>query len=259
MARGWAGIAAEYDRSFARLCAGAIEPLLDALGAPEGPARLLDAGTGTGIAAAAAFERGWTVTAADAEVDMTAFTAVRVPDADVITASIADLPVGDGTFEAIAANFSINHADHPDRVATELHRVAAPGASIAATIWPWQRTEMNALWSAIMDATGTRPEHVEIPAGEPFERSEAGLSLLLERGGFRDPTARRVDWTFVIAPDDLWAGVTAGLATLGQAYTSTDGVGRERIRAEYERRTADLAIDGLLRFTVEAILAVATA
>jgi len=259
MAYGWTGIAAAYDRSFARLCAGAVEPLLDALGAPEGAARLLDAGSGTGIVARAAFARGWSVTAVDAEEDMTAFVADRVPDADLLTASIAELPIGDGTFEAIGANFSINHADHADRVAKELHRVAAPGAPIAATVWPWQPTEMNVLWGAIMDATGTRPERIEIPAGEPFERSEAGLCALLELGGFHDARAERLDWTFAIGPQDLWAGIAAGIATIGQAYTSTDEPGRDRIQAEYERRTSELAAGGLLRFRVQAILAVATA
>jgi len=259
MADGWRGIAAEYDRSFARLCAGAIEPVLDALGAPVGAARLLDAGCGSGTVSAAAFRRGWRVTAVDLEPDMTAFTADRLPEAETITASIADIPVEDGGFEAIAANFSINHADHADRVAAELHRVAAPAARIAATVWPWQPTAMNRLWGEVMDATGTRPARVRIPEGDPFERSEAGLVGLLGRAGFHDAEARRLRWTLEIAPAELWVGIAAGLAVIGQAYRETDEAGRARIRGEYERRTGELAEDGLLRFPVEAILAVATA
>ncbi len=259
MVESWAGVAAEYDRSFARLCSGAVRPLLDALGAPEGPARLLDAGTGSGIVAEAAFERGWRVTAVDEQPDMTAFTAARLPDADVLTASIDAIPIEDGCFDAIAANFAINHADHADLVAAELHRVAVPGASIAATIWPWQPTEMNQLWGAIMDATGTRPGQVRVPAGEPFARTEDGLCGLLEGGGFREASARRLDWSFEIAPDDLWVGVAAGIAVIGQAYVGADEGGREAIRAEYEAGTARLAVDGMLRFPVQAILAVATA
>ncbi len=259
MVDSWSGIAAEYDRSFARLCAGTIEPVIDALGAPVGSARLLDAGCGSGTVSEAAFERGWRVTAVDLEADMTAYTAQRLPDIDVITASLGDIPIEDGGFGAIAANFSINHADHADLVVAELHRVAAPGAPIAATVWPWQPTEMNRLWGAIMDATGTRPAKVRIPEGEPFERSEAGLSALLELGGFRDASARRLDWTFEIDADALWDGIAAGLAVLGQAYTGSDQAGRVRIEAEYRSRTAELATEGVLRFPAQAILAVATA
>lgn len=259
MSDGWSGIAAEYDRSFARLCAGAVEPLLDELGPPGEWDQLLDAGTGTGIVAAAAIRRGWFVTGVDIEEDMTELAAERVPAAEFLTASIASIPSEPGAFDAIAANFSINHADHAEGVVRELHRVAARDAPIAVTVWPWQPSAMNALWGAIMEATGTRPERFALPEGELFERSEDGLVGLLRGGGFHDASARRIDWEFAISADDLWVGIAAGIATIGQAYLRSDDAGRTRIRTEYERRSAELAPDGMLRFPVSAILAVARA
>jgi len=259
MTKGWHGVAAAYDRSFARLCAGALPELLDALGSPIGPGRLLDAGCGTGIVARAAFARGWAITAVDIEPDMTAFTEQQLPEARVIPTSLAELPIEDAYFGAIAASFSINHADHPDLVTAELHRVAEPGAPIAATVWPWEPSAMNELWRAIMDETGTRPAEVRMPAGERFERTEDGLAGLLARGGFRPAAARRIRWTFEIEPDRLWAGVTAGLAVIGQAYAEADDAGRARIETAYRRRTGELAPDGPLRFPVTAILATANA
>lgn len=259
MTASWIGTADAYDRSFARLSAGAVEPLLDALGTPPPGGRLLDAGSGTGIVTAAALERGWLVDAVDLDPGMTAFLTARLPSATARTESIGALPDPDGAFDAIAAGFAINHADHPETVAAELHRVARPDAPIAATVWPWQTTEMNALWAGIMEVTGTRPARFALPAGEPFPRTEEGLAALLTRAGFRDAHSIRLAWSFEIEPDALWSGVEAGLATIGQAYAAADDGGRHRIREEYLRRTGTLARDGVLRFPVEAILTTARA
>jgi len=255
MTADWAGTAEAYHRSFAQLCAGAVAPILDAIGAPNGRRRLLDAGAGTGVLAAAALERGWRVDAIDLDPGMTAHLVARVPRVVARTASLAAVPEPDEAFDAIGAAFALNHVDHPEQVARELRRIARPGAPIAATVWPWQRTAMNALWSEIMAVTATRPERFALPAGEPFERTEAGLANLLTDAGWRAVRAERLAWTFQIAPAELWLGVEAGLATIGQAYGGADADGRARIRAEYARRTAALTVDGLLDFPVEAVLA----
>ncbi len=255
MTASWDGTADAYHRSFARLCRGAVEPLLDAIGPPAGDRRLLDAGSGTGVLGEAAFGRGWRVDAVDLDPGMVAHLGARVPAIASRTGSMAALPYPDGAFDSIVACFSINHADHPARVAEELRRVARPGGRIAASVWPWQPTAMNSLWGEIMAATGTRPERFALPAGEPFDRTEAGLSGLLAEAGWQEVSAWRHDWTFEIEPDELWLGIEAGIATIGQAHAGADAAGRARIRAEYERRTTELAVDGMLVFPVEAILA----
>lgn len=262
MAYGWGGIAAEYDVSFARMCEGAISAVLAAVGAPAPGGRLLDAGCGTGMLAACASDSGWQVDAVDIEADMIAFaTSLRSRAAiRYSVASLAQLPFPNAAFDAVAANFSVNHAAYPADCVRELHRVARPGAPIAATVWPWQPTELNQLWAGIMDETGTRPERIEIPPGSDFARTEDGLAGLLADGGFRDAAAARLDWTFAISPADLWSGVAAGIATIGQAYTSTDDAGRARIRGAYDAAmSVRVHADGLLRFPSQAILAAATA
>ena len=190
---------------------------------------------------------------------MTAQLAARLPAVTTRTASLSAIPEPDAAFDAIGACFAINHVDHPDRVARELRRVARAGAPLAATVWPWQRTAMNALWAEIMTVTETRPERFALPAGAPFERTETGLAGLLTEAGWGEVRAERLAWTFRIAPADLWLGIAAGVATIGQAYASADADGRSRIRTEYQRRTTELAVDGSLEFPVEAILATASA
>ena len=250
----WAGIAADYDRSFGRMCAGAVPALLDAVGMPGAPGdALLDAGCGTGVAAAEAVAQGWQVTGVDAEESMVSFARERVPGARFEVGELARLPYGDEAFAAVVANFAVNHAGHPDRCVAELRRVARPGAPIAVTVWPWQPTELNQLWAAIIDETGTKPAGgFVMPEASDFARTEDGVSGLLAAGGFAVREARRVSWEFTVSADDLWAGVAAGLGTIGQAYAATTDAGRAAIALAYRERVAGLG--PVLRCPVEAVL-----
>ena len=78
----WAGRAAAYERGFGRLTVHAAGPLLDAARVGAGT-RVLDVGTGPGVVATAAVERGAKVTAVDAEPSMAEAAARNVPGLDV--------------------------------------------------------------------------------------------------------------------------------------------------------------------------------
>lgn len=71
----WTGAAEAYCRSFATLCAGTIDTLLDATVPADS---LLDVGCGTGELARAAAQRGLAVTAVDADADMVEATRVAL-------------------------------------------------------------------------------------------------------------------------------------------------------------------------------------
>lgn len=71
----WSGADA-YAKSFARLCAGSVNGLLDAL--PPGET-LLDVGTGTGTVLGRALERGWDATGVDPSPEMLHLAAAVVP------------------------------------------------------------------------------------------------------------------------------------------------------------------------------------
>src|ERR1044072_4773331 len=90
----WAGRAAAYARSFARLCAFPIGLLLDAAEVRTGT-RVLDAGTGSGNVAAAACGRGAEVTAVDAEPGMVELAARAAPEAKTQVAVLPELPFAD--------------------------------------------------------------------------------------------------------------------------------------------------------------------
>ena len=104
----WAGRADAYEHGFARLTVHAVGALLDAAGV--GAAEVLDVGTGPGLVAAVAMERGAKVTAVDAEPSMAEAAARNVPGLDVRLAVLPDLPLPDADFDAVTGNFVINHA-----------------------------------------------------------------------------------------------------------------------------------------------------
>src|SRR5690625_1430909 len=151
----WSGVAEAYRRSFATLCAGTIDILLASTepssgdnGLPaRGRLRHLDAGCGTGQLALAAARCGRDVVAADKDPDMAALTratAGGIDDSDpaleggvsVLEAGSPTLPCPDASFDAISANFVINHVPDPRATMQDLARLAAPSARVALTIWP---------------------------------------------------------------------------------------------------------------------------
>lgn len=263
----WAGIAAPYSRSFGALCASTIPEVLAEVGpsaADLGSAgRLLDVGTGAGDVALAAAAVGWQVDAFDAEQSMVAFARERASgraDAAGIRFDVTRLPgtsYPDQAFDAITANFAINHVDHPRECLAELWRKLRPEGRLVATVWPWEATPTGRLWREIQDETGAYPPPADrLPAGSDFDRSEDGLAGLLAECGFEDVRARRARFTWRVDAGDLWSGVEAGIAVIGYAYAAADDGTRERMRAAYDARTPQFTgADGLLHFEMSAVLA----
>ncbi len=168
MATDWEGTAVAYDKSFARLTAGTVQPMLSALleRRPR-PRILLDVGTGTGNVAAAAAELGIETQGVDADRSMIAL------------GSVPDFPYPDEHFHAVTANFVINHVTEPVASIRELRRVVAPGGPVGVTIWPAPVNAMNRLWNDVIEMSGATIGHTyRAQIAEARERmSDAFLSL----------------------------------------------------------------------------------
>jgi SAM-dependent methyltransferase len=256
--RSWQGKAAAFEASFGLLCAHTVPELVAAAGAGPG-VRLLDVGTGTGTAARAAVGLGAEVTAVDAEPSMVARAAELVPEATVRPAVLPELPFAEGSFDAVTANFVLNHTERPGAALAELLRVLRPGGRIALTVWTDPRAAGARLIDRALSAGGAvRPPG--LPTGlapeEDFPRTEEGLAGLLSGAGFTGSAARTLAWDHLVDPEVWWSGPAAGISFAGALLAAQT----PPVAAEIRRRYTELAAafrtpGGLLALPHTAVLA----
>lgn len=132
--RTWGGRAEPYATSFGRVCAYPVTFVLDAAGV-HADVRVLDVGTGTGSVAAAAVARSAEVDALDAGPDMLRLAGQAAPGARLHLGALPDLPFADATFDAVIANFVLNHVGEPRLALAEMRRVTRSGGRVAVAIW----------------------------------------------------------------------------------------------------------------------------
>ena len=254
-------MAAAYASSFARLCAGAVAPLLAGIEQAAIPGtRLLDVGTGTGTVAAAAADRGFKVEGVDAETTMLDFARRAHSGISFREGRLPNLPYPAATFGAATANFVLNHTRDPRASVRDIARVLQPGSPLGMTIWPATISPMNVLMNDVIEQAGARRlDGTRLPPEKGFERTEAGLRSLMEEGGFGRVEVHEISWTFDIAPGDLWRAVSAGIANMGAIYLAQDDLTRGRMRDAFDDLTGSMAEGGELHLPTTALLAQANA
>ncbi|WP_176611564.1 class I SAM-dependent methyltransferase [Actinomadura sp. WMMB 499] len=252
----WAGRASAYERGFARLTAYLVRPLLDAAGVADGT-RTLDVGTGPGIVSAEAVRRGAKVSSIDADPGMAETARRNVPEADVRVAVLPDVPFPDGTFEAVAGNFVINHVADPGDVLGRLRRVLRPGGRLALSCWAMPGTgALGVVREALDRAEVPWPDDMPVqPFVEhgqpvPFRRLVAGA-------GFGHVAVKEVTWEHVVDPDEWWElGALARIGSNGVVVGRQDAATVARIKAAYDEVMAGYPRrDGGVALPAHALLA----
>ncbi|MGW2476736.1 class I SAM-dependent methyltransferase [Streptomyces sp. NPDC001665] len=253
----WNGQADAYARTAARLCVHTVPALLDAAGVAPGT-RMLDVGCGSGNVSAAALARGAAVRAVDAEPGMVEATRRAAPGAEVRSGVLPQLPYADGEFDAVVANFVLNHVGRPLEALVEMRRVARPGATIAVTVWQLPGNSGQALVGRAAQAAGlTRPDWLAtVDEEHNFTRTPEGLAALLTAAGLRDVQSDTHTWDHRADPEDWWAGPAAGIGAIGGMVTSAGPEGVAAAKREYDVLCGEfLADDGLLTLPHAAVLA----
>ncbi|WP_424855323.1 class I SAM-dependent methyltransferase [Streptomyces sp. SAI-170] len=257
--RMWAGRADAYDATFARLCAHPVPALLDAAAVTTGT-YVLDVGTGTGTAALAAQARGAKVRAVDADAGMARLARTRGIDAQ--EAALPELPFSDGEFDAVVANFVLNHVGRPRTALTELRRVLKPGGRLALTLWSPGRQAGMELFGRALQAAGVTPppDLPRLDPAEDFPRTPEGVTGLLTEAGFTGAACAETRFTHRAGVEEWWSAAAAGLATIGLIVTAQDADTVVRIRSAYDvLAAAEYAGDGELVLEHGALLASAHA
>jgi SAM-dependent methyltransferase len=252
----WVDGADAYAKTFGPLCAGAAVALLDAAGVGAGTS-VLDVGTGTGTVAALAFERGARVAAVDAEPSMVAATAARLPGADVRPAILPGLPFPDAAFDAVVANFVLNHVGDPAAAVAALTRVAKPGGRVAVTVWPHPAPTAQALWTMVYRHAGVEVSGlIGVDPAKNFTRTPGGVEALLREAGLTRVSCARLEWIHETTPGAWWDGAAAGLNATGVVLRRQTPAGQARIRASFDQVVeAFRTPEGLLALPTAALVA----
>lgn len=240
---GWSEKAAVYDDFAGRITAGAIGPLLDAVGLQAGMA-FLDICCGPGHLAAEAARRGADVTAIDFAAPMIAEARRRFPAVVFGHGDAEALGFPDRSFAAAACAFGILHLADPDRGLAEAHRVLRSGGRYAFTVWVGP--PRHEFFRLVGDAIAAHGAPVELPPAPPMFRfadaAEARRSM--EVAGFADVTVTELPLTWQISgPSDVLAYV--------EKCTMRIAMVLDRQTPEARRRIHDAIVDGAAAFRAD--------
>lgn len=126
--------------------------LVTRIGLPAG-GRILDAGTGTGIAGSVALKLGApgiVVVGVDPSVGMLQVargeTGLRLA-----AGALPNLPFPHATFERVLANFVISHVDSYQTALLEMARVLRPGGKLGVSTWGALENEFRQYWQTLAE------------------------------------------------------------------------------------------------------------
>ena len=104
--------------------------------------RILDAGTGTGVGAAAAMTSGREVVGVDAAPGMLAIARREVPGARFVEADFAELPFPAGSFDVVISVHALHFAADPVATLSEWLRVTTDGGRLSLSV-PGPRSALS--------------------------------------------------------------------------------------------------------------------
>jgi SAM-dependent methyltransferase len=186
---------------------------------------------------------------------MIAVAAGLVPGAKFQVAALPALPFGDDQFDAVLANFVINHVGRPLAALAELRRVTAPRGRVAVTVWPQPASPGAALLTRAIRDSGADRRASMLAAQDDFARTEAGLRGLLAAAGLGSAACRSVRWEFVVRPADWW-GIATGVSWMRDFRANQSPQLLDKIRQRFEQLSREFrTADGDLALPITALLA----
>jgi ubiquinone/menaquinone biosynthesis C-methylase UbiE len=205
-------VATTYARVHAPRFEDPCHALVELVGITAGQ-QVLDVGTGTGVAAVAARDRGAQAVGADASLPMLAEGRRSQAALPLVAAEALDLPFRSGSFDAVLGSFVLAHFARVDTAMYELLRVTRPGGRHGFTSWAdapdtftetWLELVFRAVPREMLEPTLARA----IPNHERFRRP-AGLETALYDAGLRKVRVERRVYEWTYARDDYVEGLSS--------------------------------------------------
>jgi SAM-dependent methyltransferase len=236
-----------YDRFMGRYSTQLSAPFADFAGVAAGQ-RVLDVGCGPGALTTELVERlgADAVAAVDPSPTFVEAARERHPGVDVRQASAAELPFGDGEFDAALAQLVVHFMRDPVAELREVARVTKPGSVVAACVWDHagERSPLTVFWRAAHDIDeGDTTDESGLPGAR-----EGHLEELLNAAGLDDVeggevTARCDYATF----EEYWTPYELGIGPAG-AYVANLN---EQRRIAIRERCRDLL--GPAPFSIDSV------
>jgi ubiquinone/menaquinone biosynthesis C-methylase UbiE len=212
--RSYDGIAEEYARVQAPVMELTAPDLVELVQVSPG-ARVLDLGTGTGVAARAAWPKAGSdgvVVGVDPSLPMLRLTGRTGGGPRYAAATAIDLPFRDATFTHVLANFVIAHFPKYDTALFDVLRVMRPGGRLGVTTWgpADDKDEFRRTWRSVAEEYA-EPEILAdalrraVPWEELFSNKDR-LKEVLHDAGLRDIWVEKRDYRFETSAQDYLAG-----------------------------------------------------
>lgn len=244
--RTYDSIAPDYARVHAPHFALPARDLVELLGIAEG-GRVLDVGTGTGVAAGEAALRAGPAGVAvgvDPSREMLSEAARQAGGPLFAAATAIDLPFRDATFGYVMASFVISHFKKYDTALFDMLRVLRPGGRLGVTNWGagHDRDEFTAAWRGIAEEfAGRRVLADALQRAVPWEErfSDPGrLKDALYEAGVRDIQVERREYRFEMTAEDYLAG--REIASMGRFLREMLG---DSLWGRFQSRTRQVFAD----------------
>ncbi|MBS1954291.1 MAG: methyltransferase domain-containing protein [Cyanobacteria bacterium SZAS-4] len=188
---GWELVADKYHQYFEQLTRQTIPALMEEI---ESGAKVIDVASGPGYVAAAAAEKGGTVTGVDFSAVMVKRAQNSYPKITFVEGDAENLAFEEGSFDDYIMNFGILHLEHPEKALAEAHRVLRTGGSAAFTVWA--PPDRSAGFRCVLENIQRHGDpSIVLPQGPAFFRFSDKYEFLnrLEDAGFKDVKFRHID------------------------------------------------------------------
>jgi ubiquinone/menaquinone biosynthesis C-methylase UbiE len=213
-----------------------VEWLVERIGLGPGTA-VVDVGAGTGKLTRDLVPTGARVIAVEPLLKMRTQLEVAVPSAEVVAGSAEELPVPDGSVDAVVAASAFHWFD-TERALAEIHRALVPGGALGTVgngrdlSDPLQR-EIQAIVGPYLPGVGKILGWIPIVDASPLFGPVEEFSTSFEQWFDAEALAERIGTISYVArlPDDERAQVLADVRALGEAQSESPFPFRYRTEA----------------------------